>query len=89
MIVERGARPDALPKPKRRQDRFDCGVGHRCGLGVGPCRLKFALALRSGIKRYPDNKREIVGAVCCALALQRWAGPPQLSQHVRQGKQNN
>jgi hypothetical protein len=47
MIMERGARPDALPEPKRRRTvgLVAVGVGLALGLGLG-------VGLGSGVKRY-------------------------------------
>jgi len=47
MIMERGARPDALPKPKRRRTVGVVGVGVGLALAVG-----FCVGLGPGIKRY-------------------------------------
>jgi len=49
MLMERGARPDALPKPKRRKTVLiwvlAVGIGLALGLGLG-------IWLGPGIKRY-------------------------------------
>ena len=49
MLMERGARPDALPKPKRRRAVLvvvlAVGIGLALGLGLG-------IWLGPGIKRY-------------------------------------
>jgi hypothetical protein len=50
MIMERGARPDALPKPKRRRT-VSVGV---VGVGVG-----LALALGLGVGLGPGIKRHL------------------------------
>src|SRR6516162_5539156 len=47
MIMERGARPDALPKPKRRRTVGVVGVGVGLALALG-----LGVGLGPGIKRY-------------------------------------
>ena len=47
MIMERGARPDAFPKPKRGKTALVSVVGVRVGLA-----LALGLGLGPGIKRY-------------------------------------
>ena len=49
MIMERGARPDALPKPKRRRTVLVGVVGVGVGLALA---LGLGVGLGPGIKRY-------------------------------------
>jgi hypothetical protein len=68
MIMERGARPDALPKPKRRRTVLVGVVGVGVGLALA---LDLGVGLGPGIKRYLSTPTPHPSLCCTGNMLAR------------------
>jgi len=100
MIMERGARPDAVPKPKRGKTVFAVvllGVGLALGLGLGVGAGATLRDLRDGAAKEYPRLRAPLSAMSAQEARDRWVacsvsddapGPEELEAMLarRQGR---